>query len=74
MKTSNPLAPRKATLTLTLKPRLGMEKWTLVTVVGDHTRVGIGNANLEIGIPPVIRMQVHPGPNHLKGKLTKREA
>ena len=74
VKTSNPLAPRKATLILTLKPRLGMEKWILVTVAGDHTRVGIGNANLEIGIPPVIRMQVHPGPNHLKGKLTKREA
>ena len=72
MKTPNPLAPRKATLTLTLKPRLG--KVTLVTVVGNHTRVGIGNANLRIGIPPATRMQKHPGPNLPKGRLITHEA
>jgi len=72
VKTPNPLAPRKATLTLTLKPRLG--KVTSVNVVGNHTGVGIGNANLRIGIPPATRMPKHPGPILPKGRLIKLEA
>ena len=44
------------------------------TCCGKPTKVGIGNANLRIGIPPATRMQKHPGPNLPKGRLIKHEA